>query len=67
PVYIDKGKEKEYQQYFIPLSDEGYKLCKLNGGENYNKKVTTTDKKITYELQVGFIVINYLHNNKEQK
>ena len=65
PVYIDKGDEKKYQQYFIPLYDGVYQLCTLNGGEGYNKEITTTDKTVTSNMQAGFIKIEYLHNNKK--
>ena len=67
PVYIDHGDEKKYSQYFIPLYDGAYQLCTLNGGEGYNKEITTTDKTVISDSQAGFIVIDYIHNNKKQK
>ena len=65
PVYIDKNKKKEYSQYFLPLNDGSYELCTLNGGEGYNKEVITPDKMVTSDEQAGFIVVNYLHNNRQ--
>ena len=65
PMYINKGDKQKYSQYFIPLYDGAYQLCTLNGGESYNKEVITPEKAVSNNEQAGFIIVNYLHNNKE--
>ena len=64
PLYIEMGREKEFSRYFIPNNEGVLKLCNLNGGNSYNNIVITPDDKIINKKMVGFITIEYLHNNK---